>query len=98
MTITVDTWIVAAATIIGPAVAVTVGYWLQKSLLSKQQELQSTTASKAETDRRTYELDRTSSEQKLWENWKIAERDRENALRHALARVAAALEEKNKQI
>ena len=80
---TPDTIILTVATIVGPIVAVAVGAASQKKLLKQQQE---------------YDLARKTSEQKLWEGWKIAERDRENKIRHSLDRIAQALEARSQHI
>src|SRR5438552_12789354 len=87
-----DTVILGLSALIGPSVAVAIGYLFQRSLLKQQRELQSSAMKELEESRRAYEKARTESEQKLWLNWKAADRDRFVELTSELKKIAKALD------
>jgi hypothetical protein len=84
--------VMATATITGPVVAVLLSVWVQSRMEARQREFQTQFAKQIESERRQYEAAREEAQVKHVDAWNIANRDRENEIKHEIKRLADTLE------
>jgi len=97
LNLSMDTLVVAVATILGPVVAVVLALFVQSRMDERHRQWQEQFSRSLEEGQRRFEMTRAEAMGKYQDAWNVATRDRSDRVAEHLGRIATSFEGIRKQ-